>query len=311
MTTIRHVLAATDLSPPSIAAVNRAFEVAATTRAVLTLISALGLNALGPLRELLGEQADTVSRRIAAQQREALGRLAADPERNRGVVAHLIVEEGLATNVVPACASVIEADLVVVGARGDSLVRRLLVGSTASHLLRKSACPVLVVRRDERTPYRRALLAVDFSPAAATSIRLVRDFAPKADLVLHHVFDVPFEGMLQHAGVGDEVIHDYRIQARERALRRIHALAEEAGLETWQYTPVVEYGDATSRILARAERDRCDLIAMGKHGTHVTEELLLGSVTKRVLEAADRDVLVVVDRRVATTDGWPEEPRPA
>ena len=310
MKTIRHVLAATDLSAPSIAAVDRAFEIAATTRADLTLINALGLNALGSLRDLIGERADTVSRRIIEQQREALARLAGDPARNRGIEARLIVEEGLVTNVVPASVTTIGADLVVVGARGESLVRRFLVGSTASHLLRKSACPVLVVRDGIRNPYRRALIPVDFSPAAASAIRLVHEIAPTADLVLHHVFDVPFEGMLQHAGVGDDVIHDYRIQARERALRRIHALASETGLETRQYTPVVEHGDATSRILARAELDRCDLIAMGKHGTHVTEELLLGSVTKRVLEAAERDVLVVVDRRTAAADDWPGDARP-
>jgi CPA2 family monovalent cation:H+ antiporter-2 len=34
---------------------------------------------------------------------------------------------------------------------------------------------------------------------------------------------------------------------------------------------------------------------MGKHGTHVTEELLLGSVTRRVLAESQADVLVVVD----------------
>ena len=33
---------------------------------------------------------------------------------------------------------------------------------------------------------------------------------------------------------------------------------------------------------------------MGKHGTHVTEELLLGSVTKRVLSESEQDMLVVV-----------------
>jgi CPA2 family monovalent cation:H+ antiporter-2 len=38
---------------------------------------------------------------------------------------------------------------------------------------------------------------------------------------------------------------------------------------------------------------------MGKHGTHVTEELLLGSVTQRVLAESQGDVLVVVDPNAA------------
>ena len=42
-----------------------------------------------------------------------------------------------------------------------------------------------------------------------------------------------------------------------------------------------------------------DLIVVGKHGTHITEELLLGSVTKHVLAEAQGDVLVVADTRPA------------
>lgn len=44
------------------------------------------------------------------------------------------------------------------------------------------------------------------------------------------------------------------------------------------------------------ERD-CDLIALGKHGAHVAEDLLLGSVTKHVLMEAQADTLVVPDPR--------------
>ena len=36
-----------------------------------------------------------------------------------------------------------------------------------------------------------------------------------------------------------------------------------------------------------------DLVVVGKHGTHITEELLLGSVTKHVLAEAQGDVLIV------------------
>ena len=41
---------------------------------------------------------------------------------------------------------------------------------------------------------------------------------------------------------------------------------------------------------------------MGKHGTNVTEELLLGSVTKHVLAETKSDMLVVVDERLPALD---------
>ena len=41
-----------------------------------------------------------------------------------------------------------DADLLVVGSRGDRVLGRLLRGSTSTRLVRQAACPVLVVPRD-------------------------------------------------------------------------------------------------------------------------------------------------------------------
>ena len=299
MHSIRHILAATDLSPLSLHAVDRGFLVARTTAARYTLLHAMGLDALGPLRNLIGAKADKVAHKAVAQQRAALEAIAQEPARNKGVACVVQVEEGMATTVVPVLAVASDADLVVVGARGEGALRRLLIGSTASRLLRKSTCPVLLVKKPAKGPYLRALIPVDFSPGSEIAIRLMREIAPHAQIVLLHVFDVPFEGMLQYAGVSAAEVQRYRTEARERALRDLHALARRAGLQRTDYVPIVEHGNAVKHILEHESRIRCNLIILGKHGTHVTEELLLGSVTKRVLGQCKADVLVVVDKHGA------------
>lgn len=296
MSPIRHVLAATDFSPSSLHAVERGFELARTLSARYAVMSALGLDALGPLRNLLGSQAEDVASTLVQKQRDALAAMLTGNPRSQGIDAELRVEPGLVTTVLPAYAAAAGVDLTIIGARGQSKLRRLLMGSTASHLLRKSRCPVLIVKQRCDGPYRRVLIPVDFSSASAPSIGLARTIAPQAELVLLHVFDVPFEGMLHYAGVTRNIIHHYRSEARQKAHEQLHALAQDAGLAQSQYTVRVEYGDATREILACGERDACDLLVMGKHGTHVTEELLLGSVTKRVLERSSADVLVVAER---------------
>jgi nucleotide-binding universal stress UspA family protein len=300
MHSIRHILTATDLSPLSLHAVDRGFLAARTTAARCTLLHAMGLDALGPLRNLIGAKAEAVTQRAMAQQRATLEAIAQDPARNKGVPFVVQVEEGMATEVVPVVAATVDADLVVVGARGESALRRLLIGSTASRLLRKSACPVLLVKKPAKGPYLRALIPVDFSPGSEIAIRLMRAIAPHAQIVLLHVFDVPFEGILQYAGVSTAQVRRYRAQARGRGLRDLHALARRAGLQRSDYVPVVEHGNAVQHILEHESRIRCNLIILGKHGTHATEELLMGSVTKRVLAQCKADVLVVVDKRGAS-----------
>jgi CPA2 family monovalent cation:H+ antiporter-2 len=291
------LLVATDLSGPSLRAVERAFEIARETGAHCTVLHAIGMDVRGAWLELLGEQAETVSARAVERQREALERLVADAGRGRGVKADVRVERGFATDAVPACAEALDAALVVVGAHGHGFLQRVLLGSTSSTLLRKSRRPVLVVKEPCRAPYRRALLPVDFSPASESAIAFVRRAMPRTELVLLHVFDVPFESMLRLGGLPDDVIGQYRIDARERSLSQLHALARRAGLAAADYSAAVVHGNPTRRVLSQERHDACDLIVMGKHGTHVTEELLLGSVTKRVLAESRSDVLVVVDER--------------
>jgi len=294
MSPLTNILAATDLSPSSLAAVDRGFQLAAASGARCTVMHALGLEAMALLRGLLGDKSDSVSARLLAEAQARLDALVQDPARNRGVVARALVDEGLAGTAVPARAEAEAADLVLVGAHGSGFLQRMLLGSTASRLLRKSQCPVLVVKQAPRSSYQRVLVAMDFSPASLASIRLARQVAPGADLLLLHVFEVPFEGKLHFAGVDELTVQQFRLEARERAVQQLHALAGQAGLVPGDYTGLVLHGDAVRELMQHEERHQCDLIVMGKHGTHVTEELLLGSVTQRVLAESQADVLVVV-----------------
>jgi len=294
-----NVLVATDLSGPSLRAVDRAFALARDTGAHCTVVHAIGIDARGAWLELLGEQAATVSARAIEHQREVLAQRVADPARTRGARVDVRVEAGFATDAVPAVADALDAALVVVGAHGHGFVQRVLMGTTSATLLRKSRRPVLVVKNACHGPYRRALIPVDFSPGSEAAIRFVRRLLPRTELVLLHVFDVPFEGMLRLSGLPDDVVGQYRIDARRRSLLQLHELAIHVGLEPHDYTGVVVHGTAIRQIVSQERQHDCDLVVMGKHGTHVTEDLLLGSVTKRVLAESRSDVLVVTDPRPA------------
>jgi len=303
MTLLKEILAATDFSSSSIDAVARGFLLAKTVESHMTVVHAVGLDAMTSLRALLGEKTETLAQKVTDEAHQQLLDLVADPARNRGLSARVRLEPGLASVAIPNYAETISADLVLVGAHGSGFFQRMLLGSTASRLLRKSKCPVLIVKQPALKDYQRVLIAVDFSPGSEIAIRLVRELAPNADIVLIHIFEVPFENKMQFAGVSEDIINQHRIEAREHALNQLHELAKSTGLSTSDYTGLVVYGDTTRQILDHEEKFNCDLIATGKHGFHVTEELLLGSVTKRLLAESESDVLVVVDKRGPVISG--------
>ncbi|MGZ8290686.1 MAG: universal stress protein [Telluria sp.] len=73
-------------------------------------------------------------------------------------------------------------------------------------------------------------------------------------------------------------------------LSSIMKAAEEAGLE---HRGIVAFADgAAQKIVDVAEEQHCDLIFMGSHGRSGWGQLLLGSVTNKVLSHTQKPVLV-------------------
>ena len=210
MKVLSRILAATDLSAPARHAVERAFDLAASANCELYILNAIELDSLDSLRELLGGDVLAVKAALKCDAHDRLGQLTGNAAINRGVVPHTCVADGNPFATIAAEAEVLNADLVILGARGESFLRHTLLGSTAARLLRKSSRqPVLVVKQPPHEAYRSVLIAVDFSPVSLSAIRLAKQVAPGADLVLLHAFELPYEGKLTFAGVDEQLIRQY------------------------------------------------------------------------------------------------------
>ena len=292
MTTLHTLLAATDLSPPSRHAAMRAALLAKQTGARLELVHVLEKSALDELRRLFGGLGHEMQERIRSQARETLAQLAADMSGPAGIGAQSHVLEGSVLDSSIAQAESLDASLLIVGVRGAGFMRHWLLGATAERLLRKTLRPVLVVKQSPHEAYRSVLVPIDFSPWSLGAIRMAQAVAPQATLILLHSVEMPFEGKMRVAGVDDDVIRQHLDAARRDSLARLHQTAADAGLASGRWLPIVLHGDAAARILEQEEEMGADLIVLGKHGSGVAEELLLGSVTKHVLSQARCDVLM-------------------
>jgi nucleotide-binding universal stress UspA family protein len=298
MKTPRTILAATDLSAPARHAVERAFRLTTFAGCQLHILHALELDALDSLREMLGDDLSAVKVALEDNAREQLRRLIDNPANSHGVAARLRVVVGNPLSAIAAEADALDADLIILGARGESFLRHAMLGSTAARLLRKSVRrPVLLVKQPPHETYRSVLVAVDFSPVSLQAIRTARRLAPDADLVLLHAFELPYEGKLVLGGVEERVIRQYVTTDSDTRRKRLHDLASAAGLAPTEYSARVIHGDPSQQIIAMEQEVDCDLIVIGKHGAHIAEELLLGSVTKHVLAESQGDVLVICDPR--------------
>lgn len=287
----KNILVATDLSSPARQAADRAARLAPTTGARWRLVHALNAGVAAQLQQLLG-LGSTMEATLVEQTQRELQALAAELATERQVNFETALVKGGVVDEIVRQADAMPADLVVLGARGTDFLRRLVLGSTAERLLRKSTRPMLVVKQRAHEPYRRVLVALDFSAWSTSLIDLARWVAPGAHLVLLSAYEVPFEGKLRYAGVEDAAIRRYRERARQTTEEQLLALAAQTGLAAADWTSCLPFADPSLAIVEHEQVQACDLIVMGKHGRNMVEDLLLGSVTSHVLAESAGDVLV-------------------
>ncbi|HTZ74230.1 MAG TPA: universal stress protein [Candidatus Aquilonibacter sp.] len=159
-----------------------------------------------------------------------------------------------------------EIDLIVLGTHGRTGAERLLLGSVAEEIFRRSPVPVLTIGPDARTGmhaaghFRRVLFATDFTPASLAAAPYALSLAQGNDarLLLFHVMRHPEERAEKDA-------KRFELTVAEA----IHHLYETIpkGVEL-RFPPevLVEYGDPAERILEAARERNADLIVLGVRG---------------------------------------------
>lgn len=153
-----------------------------------------------------------------------------------------------------------DIDLIVVGTHGRTGAERLLLGSVAEEIFRRSPVPVLTVGPTVHNGvhggarFHSVLFATDFSSHSLAALPYALSLAQEnqARLTLFHV--------LPHNQMSISSLNQTAMAA---ALSKLKELVPE-GTDSWcQPETLVETGDPSSRILEMATRQRADLIVLG------------------------------------------------
>jgi nucleotide-binding universal stress UspA family protein len=293
MTQAKTLLAATDFSTPARHALERAAQLAAAhPGSHLTLAHAISRSALDHLRHLFRQDADALETKLLEQAQCSLSDLAQHVAASHGCTIETVLRQGSALATLVGLAEERQADLLVMGARGEHFMRERLLGSTTERVLRTSRHPLLAVKQRPHAPYQRILAPVDFSDHAAAAINAAHAWLPEADIVLLHAFEVELESTLQLAGASDSQIHQFRAQARDAAHQAMDAFIGQLQVPASRLSRTFVHGAPTLHILEHEQMMDADLIVMGKHGQSALEEWLLGSVTQHVLAYSGCDVFI-------------------
>jgi len=213
--------------------------------------------------------------------------------RAEGIPCEVDVLEDIPGFAIAAAAERIRADLIVMGSRGLSGVKHLLLGSVAERTVRAATCPVLTVKTGE-LDLRAIVVPMDFSAASQRALELAKSLLKSAGavhLILVHAYYVPVE-LEQYLTTHGDPFFDRLSKGVTRDLEAILTSLQDAGISS-EY--VARPGVPETVILEVSQEKKAGMIAMGTHGRRGLAHLLLGSVAEKIVRASEVPVLTVRD----------------
>jgi len=137
------------------------------------------------------------------------------------------------------------------------------------------------------------LVPVDGSQSACRAAAFAGKLAGalSSKLILLHVYDAPAASLLGLASLGQDEVHSALEKVAQRSFETaLAAIEQHAGLDIHK---IPTTGHPFEEIVNHARSTACELIVMGSRGLSPIEELVLGSVSDRVLRFAPCAVTVV------------------
>jgi nucleotide-binding universal stress UspA family protein len=283
MRTLQSILFATDFQPSTRSAQKAVEHLASNFGAQVTVLHVFhSAEAFASLAHLERKEA----MRKMEELREELAHHDLD-------IADWITVTGHPADAVVRKAQDMDADLIVIGAGIRSTPEHFAPGPVAEAVVQNAATPVLAVRSGEPAlTFKKILCPIDFSPASERGLRnaigLARGMGGEvvvATVVPHHAWLATAVETGKLAGARQEYEQSWRDEFHR------FLLGIEFGEVPWS-SEICE-GVPQHEIIKAAHQHGADLVVMGSHGRTGLARVLLGSVTRRVLQQLPCSLMTV------------------
>lgn len=186
------------------------------------------------------------------------------------------------------------AEMIIMGRRGRTGLKRLVMGSVTAKVIGHAPCNVLVVPKDAKVDLKRILVATDGSRYSEKAAMEAVSIAKRSGAHLTIVAVVPSESIspldIVHTEMHRDLIAEKEQKVAQCNIDGVKGLAEKEGVAV---SNLILEGRPHEAIVDIAKEKEIDLIVIGSHGKTGLEKLLMGSVTERVIVLSPCAVLVV------------------
>lgn len=186
------------------------------------------------------------------------------------------------------------ADMVVAGCRGQGAVSRALLGSVSSGLVHHAQCPVAVIHEEDpltsHGPQAPVVVGIDGSPASELATEIAFDEASRRGVGLVALHAWSDMGPLDFGSMNWAPIEWRNIEAREEEVLAERLCGWLDRYPDVDVHKVVVCDRPAYRLLEQTAT--AQLVVVGSHGRGGFPGMLLGSVSRAVVNSARIPVIV-------------------
>jgi nucleotide-binding universal stress UspA family protein len=283
----KRILVGTDFSKPANHALNMAMTISQIFGSELFLVHAVTPIVYGDGQNPM--PAEIITTELEAAKDEMAKLVAGDP-RLTGLRVNTTVATSGAVDLIEQVAEEEKVDLLILGSHGASGIERLLLGSVAESVLRRTSKPVIIAGPNshiERHPFRSILFCTDLDVSDLRAAQYASALAEGSDgrLTLLHVV----EANLKIPGAKSD-LDESHLQ------RQLVSLLPADAKEFCKPKIRIEYGSPSQVILGVAESEAASLIVVGLHSRPSMADHSPWSVLSHIIRDAKCGVLAVSGR---------------
>lgn len=296
---INNIICTTDFSELSKQAVFYGASLAKKTDAKLHVCHVIDFKNLGMYGQAMYDAVEKQQNAMLFEARHEMDQLILEA----GINFEPIIKIGSIDDEINKAVAETNADLVITTTRGQSGLKRAILGSVAERLIRSLTKPFLLVhsaaeatqiKGGEEIHLNRILVGSDFSSdaklAAEYGAKLAQNFNAELHLV-HVMASSVFESLWGESTLKDKATFQNQLTEQYAGKLKGQISAEsQAGLAL---KTALLVGKSYTKLDEYAKSFGIDMIVMGVRGAELVESILVGSTTDRVIRKASCPVMAV------------------
>jgi len=270
---VRQIVIPVDFGEQSLIALGQSYNLAKLTKSEITLLNVIDEDFIaasakhnyeGHLKEDVNNRLEELARKVHAET---------------GIKVNTLVRTGKIYHEIVEAAKEMDAALIVMGTNGAIGLKKRLMGSNASRVVRESECPVITIKgKKHRFGIKHILLPLDLTKETKEKVDKAIELASMYGATIHVVSIVESE---------DEFLKNKLI----RQMNQVIEFLEEAGLKST--SEFVHGKHVAEEVIETATKVEADLIMIMTQQEVGFTDLFISSAAQEIINHSEIPVLSI------------------